>query len=250
MKFPVIFHLGPLNLHSHFALESLAYFLGYRLYAWRRRQHGDFLSLDQRLWMVAAAIIGGALGSKILNLLCNPALTIEKWNDPFYLMGGKTIVGGLIGGLFAVELAKQRLGIVRRTGDLFAVPLCVGIAIGRIGCFLSGLDDDTYGIATTLPWGVDFGDSIPRHPTQVYEIVWLVMLALWLNWRSTEPHREGDLFKGFMIGYMGFRLGVDFIKPGIPLAGLTAIQWACVGMLIYYRNDIVRLWRPREEQVV
>src|SRR5260221_11390397 len=73
-------------------------------------------------------------------------------------MSGKTIVGALIGGLIAVELAKHILGIKQRTGDLFAVPLCLGIAIGRIGCFLTGLEDHTSGVATSLPWGVNFGD--------------------------------------------------------------------------------------------
>ncbi len=47
---------------------------------------------------------------------------------------------------------KRIAGIRSRTGDLFAVPLCVGIAIGRIGCFLAGLADDTYGKPTSLPW--------------------------------------------------------------------------------------------------
>lgn len=30
---------------------------------------------------------------------------------------------------------------------------------------------------TTLPWGIDFGDSLLRHPTQLYEIVFLVILG-------------------------------------------------------------------------
>ena len=55
------------------------------------------------------------------------------------------------------------------TGDLLALPLVLGIAIGRIGCFLSGLEDQSYGVATALPWGVDFGDGVARHPTQLYE---------------------------------------------------------------------------------
>jgi len=161
-------------------------------------------------------------------------------------MAGKTIVGGLIGGLIAVEATKRRLGILTRTGDLFAIPLCVGMAIGRIGCFLSGLSDDTYGIATDVPWGIDFGDGISRHPVQWYESAWLSLLAIWLVWLARKPHREGDLFKGFMLGYFGFRLAIDFLKPGIRFGGLTSIQWACVIMLLYYCRDLPHLFTRKE----
>ena len=60
-------------------------------------------------------------------------------------------------------------GITLRTGARFALPLAVGVAVGRIGCYLAGLDDFTYGTPTTLPWGHDFGDGIARHPVQLYE---------------------------------------------------------------------------------
>ena len=86
-------------------------------------------------------------------------------------------VGGLIGGLIAVEWTKRWLRVTIPTGDLLVVPLVAGIAIGRIGCFLTGLADRTYGLATGLPWGVDFGDGVLRHPTQIYEIVFLTGLA-------------------------------------------------------------------------
>ena len=61
-----------------------------------------------------------------------------------------------------VELAKRACGVTRSTGDQFVWPLAVGTAIGRLGCFFTGLDDHTYGTATRLPWGVDFGDGILR----------------------------------------------------------------------------------------
>ncbi|HJT23292.1 MAG TPA: prolipoprotein diacylglyceryl transferase family protein, partial [bacterium] len=115
-----------------------------------------------------------------------------------------------------------------------------------VGCFLTGLSDHTCGNATSLPWGVDFGDGIRRHPTQLYEIAWLVCLALIL-WRlSRKPHKPGDLFKFYMVGYLGFRLVVEFIKPGVFLAGLTAIQWACLSVLVYYAWHFVSLSRVKE----
>lgn len=248
MQFPVYLRIFSLQIHPHWVFESLAYFIGFRIYRHRRGDAGDHLNNSDRLWIIAAAIIGAALGSKLLYWLESPVETLQNWNNLFYLMAGKTIVGGLIGGLFAVEFAKQRLGITRRTGDLFAIPLAVGIAIGRIGCFLSGLSDETYGTATTLPWGVDFGDGIIRHPTQLYEMIFLLLLAGWLYWLQRQPHREGDLFKTFMVAYLGFRLLVDAIKPGVPLMGLTAIQWACVVMLLYYARDLPYLLRAKEAE--
>ncbi len=223
---------------AHLFFESLSYFIGFRIYLKSRNRSGDVVTTEQRWWVVAAAITGAAVGGKVLNWFVDPQLLFRNWSNPYFLMSGKTVVGGLIGGLFAVEWAKRRLGVKRRTGDLFAIPLCAGIAIGRIGCFLAGLRDDTYGVETGLPWGVDFGDGVARHPVQAYEILWLGLLALWLYCLSHKPHREGDLFKTFMVAYFAFRLIIDFIKPGAPILGLTAIQWACAAMLGYYAPDL------------
>src|SRR5581483_2391058 len=85
-------------------------------------------------------------------------------------------VGALAFGLLFVELLKKYIGVSQSTGDLYAIPLCLGIAIGRIGCFLTGLSDNTYGKRTSLPWAVDFGDGVPRHPTQLYETLFLLAL--------------------------------------------------------------------------
>ena len=233
---------------AHFLFESLSYLTGFRVYLQLRKRSGDVVTTEQRWWVVAAAIAGAAIGGKVLNWFVDPQLLFRNWSDPYFLMSGKTVVGGLIGGLFAVEWAKRMLGVKRRTGDLFAIPLCAGIAIGRVGCFLAGLQDDTYGARTTLPWGVDLGDGVARHPVQIYEVVWLSLVASWLWCLSLRPHREGDVFKTFMVSYFAFRLIVEFIKPGTPIGGLTAIQWACAAMLIYYAPDLPHLIRVRKAE--
>jgi prolipoprotein diacylglyceryltransferase len=142
-------------------------------------------------------VAGAALGSKLLFWLEDPQLTWHNLHNPAYLMGGKTIVGALVFGLVSVELMKRYIGVHQSTGDLYAIPLAVGIAIGRIGCFLTGLSDNTYGTPTKLPWAVDFGDGIPRHPTQLYEIAFLVALipTLYRVLRSqSAANREGHDF--------------------------------------------------------
>jgi len=183
------------------------------------------------------------MGSKILYWLETPALTLAKWDDWTYMLGGKTVVGGLLGGLIAVEVTKKLLGETRSTGDLFALPLAAGMAIGRVGCFLNGLSDQTFGLPTRLPWGIDFGDGIPRHPTQLYEILFLIAVMVVLVWLRPKVYQSGDSFKTFMIVYLAWRLCIDFLKPTVQFAGLGSIQWACVFGLLYYGRDALRILR-------
>ncbi len=244
---------GSYRLHPHIFFETLSYFVAFRVYLSVRRRFGDSLAILIRWVVIAAAVSGAAIGSKVLYWLEDPRLTLANLHNPAFLMGGKTIVGALIGGLAMVELVKHLIGLRTSTGDLYAIPLALGIAIGRIGCFLTGLADNTYGTATSLPWGIDFGDGVRRHPTQLYEIVFLLMLIPVLYvvlrqipLRSDTPSIEknshffsGDAFKVFMIAYAILRLLIDFIKP-YPrlLLGLGGIQWACVAILLYYAPDI------------
>ncbi len=241
MEFPVYLTIGTLKIHPHPVFESLAYFISLRLALRRFRQNP--VAQGNRGVVIAGGLVGGILGAKILaifqhlNILWTGAAPL-----PMLLLGGKTIVGALLGATFGVEITKKIRKIDTATGDVFAYPLIIGIAIGRIGCFLTGLTDQTYGTPTNLPWAVDFGDHILRHPTQLYEIVFLLGLLLYLQYRQRKPMEQGDLFRFFMISYLGFRWAIDFIKPDFhPLLGMSAIQIACLLGLVYYRQAMRRL---------
>lgn len=241
MSFPVYIRLGPLVLHPHWVFETLAYGLAFYWYRRDRRRFGDVVDARLRWWVIGAAAVGGLAGSRLLHLIEDPAELAAHGSDLTFLLAGKTIVGGLIGGLIAVEWIKRRLGVVVATGDLLALPLTVGIAIGRVGCFLSGLADRTYGVAMRLPWGIDFGDGVIRHPTQLYEIVFLVALSAVLVASASRISVAGDRFKLFMVGYMAFRFIVEFIKPAARIGGLSVIQWACLAVIAYYAPHVPRL---------
>jgi phosphatidylglycerol---prolipoprotein diacylglyceryl transferase len=235
--------MPPIAWHTTF--EVLAYFAGFRLFLRERRRLAlpVLADADRSIWIGVAAIVGAALGAKLGYWIEDPVHAFADFPDWRHLLEGKTIVGALLGGLIAVEAIKRAIGASGSSGDAFALPLIAGIAIGRVGCFLSGLDDHTYGNPTSLPWGVDFGDGIPRHPTQIYEIVFLVALGTALLYRRRRFDRSGDLFRAFMIAYLAFRLGVDFIKP-LPFAYagfLSGIQLLCIGGLVYYHRDIRRV---------
>jgi prolipoprotein diacylglyceryltransferase len=228
MTFPVFIPVGPWRLHPHTLLEVLAYATGVVTYLIIRAKRGDRISDANRWSVLTATIVGAAIGARLLAWF-----DVTAADGMLLSFGGKTIVGGLLGGWIGTELEKIRSGIRESTGDLYVFPLIVGIAIGRIGCFLSGLPDGTYGVATTLPWGVDLGDGVARHPTALYESLFVVVLGIAL-FAIERRLAHGGMFRLFMLAYLGFRIAIDTIKPGLPVAlGMTAIQWACVAGVIY-----------------
>ena len=241
MHYPVELAWGSFHLPIHLLCEVLAYSLGYRLYTALRARTPDRISDQGRQWIFVGAAAGALLGSRLLGLLEHPALLLHPPGGWLYYATNKTIVGGFLGGLIGVELVKKRLGITSSSGDLMVFPLLLGLAIGRLGCHLSGLTDGTFGTATRLPWGINFGDGIARHPTNLYEILFLAALGLllWLLERR-RPLPNGRRFELFLASYLVFRLLVEFLKPtvALPGLGLTAIQWACVAGIGYY----VWLW--------
>lgn len=239
MQFPVYIGFGDWKIHPHLLFESLGYAVAFRLLLWHIRS--DTIKFSQRSSVVIGGAIGALLGAKGLVLLQHLDLLRSNWQQWFLLLlEGKTVVGAMLGGLVGVELTKWRLGITRSTGDVFVYPLLAGTAIGRIGCFLTGLSDRTYGIATTLPWGIDFGDGIARHPTQLYEIGFMGLLGIAIWWRSRSPYRSGDLFQIYLAAYLGFRFSIDFFKPDFhPFLGLSAIQLACLLGLLYCCRQLV-----------
>ena len=208
-------------------MEGIAYAvgLGAMVMARRRRSElGGEREWTETLWLTAGAAMGALVGAKVLAWVEGPGGGAAPTMD-HVLTGGKTIVGGLAGGWAGTEVAKFFLGVKRRTGDAWVLPLCCAIAIGRWGCFLTGLSDNTYGVKTDLPWGVDFGDGA-RHPTQLYESGFAVLLLIVLWWVSRRRWvREGDLFRVFMGGDRGVRFLVAFLKPtNKPLMGISFIQ--------------------------
>ena len=80
----------------------------------------------------------------------------------------------MLGGLAGVELIKKTIKEKLASGDLFTYPIILALIIGRIGCFSMGVYEETYGSPTSLPWGMNFGDNILRHPVCLYEIIFLI----------------------------------------------------------------------------
>ncbi|WP_457418166.1 prolipoprotein diacylglyceryl transferase [Roseateles sp. P5_E7] len=228
--------------HTAFAWAGMA--LGAAM--WRRtlkrQQRGGALA-PGNFGVLVGLLLGAAIGNKLVFLIERPDVALAIWQQRTLIWPGQSIVGGLLGGLISVEIAKKLTGQTRSTGDAMVLPIAVGLAIGRIGCFLAGLHDDTYGLPTALPWGVDFGDGVARHPTQLYEIA--VVLPLGLALHRARFATPSLVFKLFLSAYLLWRFGVEFLKP-VPVAyplGLSGIQWTCLVALAVYTPLVLRAWR-------
>jgi phosphatidylglycerol---prolipoprotein diacylglyceryl transferase len=229
---PTVFGI---KVNIHLILEYLAFFVAFRSYVRLRKLTNDQISNGNRLSIILGAIAGAFVGSRLIGFLENP-MVILNTNNIVQLLNTKSIMGGLFGGLIGVETSKKIINEKHSSGDLFTFPIIIGIFIGRIGCFLSGTNDFTYGNETSFSTGMNLGDGLLRHPTSLYEIVFLIILFTLLKINATYTKREsGLLFKIFMISYFGFRFFIEFIKPNVfHVLGLSSIQWLCITCWVYY----------------
>jgi prolipoprotein diacylglyceryltransferase len=241
----------------HFILEILAYLISTKYFLIERQRKLKQFDSNQNLFLFGMLIFFAAIGSKLLYLLQYYDWISSKHNFLLLALSGKTVVGGFLGGLIGVELAKKNLNIKESTGDAFIFPIITGLIIGRIGCLMSGLEDLTFGSITSYSWGFDYGDGSLRHPVVLYEIIFLITFAISSYFIHTKVN--GDRFKLFISAYMFFRIIIDFLKPPhgeigilpieLPQAnlhlGLSAIQWACIACLFYYIKDLKRILLSR-----
>lgn len=247
--FPVTLPVWGRAIPIHPVTDMAAYFTGFQLYLYlKRRSPGPRYGWEADLWILAACIFGAIAGAKLLAWAEAPMLYWALIHDPRFWFGGKTIVGGLLGGWAGIEIAKRVMGLTGSTGDLCVFPAIIGMCIGRVGCFLTGLSDNTCGTRTSLPWGVDYGDGVSRHPAQIYEILFLAGLGLVLAARPADLAVPGLRFRYFLMAYLGFRLFVDFIKPHWTLfGGLSGIQWGCIAGIFVCAYSIAKLTESPEK---
>ena len=164
---------------------------------------------------------------------------------------GLSFFGGLALGSLAVlgYLRWQRLPLGRVT-DALAPIAPVLYALFRFGCFLNG---DDYGPPTSLPWAMRFPKGTPPtlervHPTQLYEILLMVPVLLWLRARRKAGLPNGALAFELCVLMGSERFVAEFWRLGARgVAGLTVSQWlalALVALGAIGRARTVTLRRP------
>lgn len=210
------------------ACYAAGYLTGAAAFVWMARRRRLFTS--GVLSVMVVGLLGGLIGANLTQWLVTGS-------------AGKTVLGGVAGGYLAVVLYKRHLGLRRPLGDLFAVALSAGEAVGRLGCFFGGC---CYGISSDVPWAVWQHDAL-RHPTQLYlAFASLIILLILLRFEREEPP-ENALF--FLQGglYCAARFGIEFFRetPGL-VVGLSSAQWACLAGIAFFSIKFTGLFRPAE----
>ena len=253
INFPVYVQLFGKNIHPHVFFETLAYFVAARIYSVERRKldNNYEITFIQKISIIYGMIFGAFIFAILISYLQNPIENIyatEK--NPLYMLTvGKTIVGGIFGAILGIEITKKIVHVDVSTGDAFVLPIIIGMMIGRLGCFLTGLSDGTVGNPTKSIFGIDFGDGITRHPTQLYEIAFfIVILALYVKFNKAlkKNFPNGFLFKTLIVLYFMFRFVIDYIKPYSKFYfGLNSIQVICLITIVYYGYSIFKAINPK-----
>lgn len=141
---------------------------------------------------------------------------------------GRTLLGAMVGGFAGGALMRRELG-APPVGDRFAAPAAMFVGIGRLTCLIT---DCCFGAATTLPWALDFGDGIPRHPAPLYESAFHLAACTVLTAARSRGLWRGQLASLYLLAYLAFRFASEFIRAETPIFGpWTSYQAACLLLL-------------------
>ena len=253
--YPVLYENGWLVIYTHdfFTFGGLLAALALYYYELRKRNMLSF----EIFWISIAAIVGGSLGARLISVLDNASAYFSNLGSMplsyFLTHSGKGIIGGILGGYLAIVLAKRLFKYKQSTGDCYAPAIPLGMAIGRIGCFLSELP---LGTPTDLPWGISVspeaasqfaicpGCSGKMHPSMVYEIIFhLAAFAIILRYRNLVKV-QGDTLKLYLLGAAIFRFLVEYVRGSREYAlGFTSAQVALLILTVPLVIHFVRQWR-------
>lgn len=231
---PILFQVGGFIVGTHNFFIALGVAAAGVVFFYECRRRGELS--EQMLWIVAGALIGGALGAKLSAVIGSIGTPAQARFGAVLMHGGRSIVGGIAGAYIAVLLTKRVVAYPKHTGDLFAPGLALGMAVGRFGCFFSELP----GSPTSLPWGIrltpiqvallpdcpEYCRTATLHPSFAYEILFdaLMFGLIWFRWRA-RPELRDQLLKLFLLCYAVFRFLVEFVRGHEPIwHSLTGAQ--------------------------
>jgi phosphatidylglycerol:prolipoprotein diacylglycerol transferase len=231
--YPTLFRIPLLDfpISSFGVMLAVAFLVGSWITARRMAEEG--LDPELATTLLVYVMLGGIFGSKLYFAVDVSLREGIPFTKLLFARDGITWYGGLLMATFVGAIGCRIHGLPIKTfADCTAVGGAVGQALGRIGCFLVG---DDYGRPSSLPWAVAFPQGSPPtleavHPTQLYEVAWLLVVAgvLWSR-RRKSPFLFGEYVAANGLG----RIVIESwrVNPKVAL-GLTEPQWIGLGLIV------------------
>jgi phosphatidylglycerol---prolipoprotein diacylglyceryl transferase len=213
---PILFRIGPFTLHTYGLLISTGVLLAIALAVRQARREGEDPQqmLDLAFYLLLASIVGSRLLYVLLfyrDYFSHPWAIFKLWEGGLVFYGG--FVLAFVVGIW--YLRRHRLSLWK-TADIWAAPLALGHAIGRLGCLAAGC---CYGRPARIPWAVIFTDpqslavlGVPLHPVQLYEAFANLLLFLFLFLYRPYRRFEGQIFWLYALLYSVIRFGLEFFR--------------------------------------
>jgi phosphatidylglycerol:prolipoprotein diacylglycerol transferase len=267
---PTLFHLGPLTVHTYGVMITVAFIVA--IFVADKRAQAIGLSRNFALDISFLILIFSLACARLTYVVLHwDEFADHPWDiiSPIQHNGtigiaGLVLLGGVVGGVLTavvyVRIKKMSLPIVL---DILVPSLAIGIAIGRIGCFMNGC---CFGCPTSLPWGCVFSEEslagyiYPHthiHPTQLYDSALMVIIFILLLRYDKRAHPQGRTFALFLMTYGIARCWVEgirwyepemvagFIGPvRITFSRIVSVLLLLVGVVLW------NAWRRKVIQIV
>ncbi len=231
---PVALNLGSLKIHWY----GLMYLVGF-VAAWRlgvyRAKHSDLWSQKQVEDLIFYGALGVVLGGRIgYTLFYNFSTFIDDPISIFYIWkGGMSFHGGLLGVIAAFYLFARKNGMsFFQVSDFMAPMIPIGLGAGRIGNFIN---KELIGrpMEASLPWAMDYGDHIARHPSSLYQALSEGLLLFVIVWIFSSKQRPLMTVSAvFVMSYGAFRFITEFFRTPDSHIGFLAFDWLTMGQLL------------------
>ena len=270
-----LFEIGGFSVYVYSLMFILAFLTGYNLVkSFFKKENVDEKYLDPMLiYMVVSVFLGARFGEVFFyqwgyyqNHIIEILLPIQESSnssilgliDGYKFTGFRGLAshGAAIGIFIGLLLFKRKYNFKSLLWifDRLTIPIAIGGAFVRIGNFFNS---EILGKYTGSDWGVIFenrGETLPRHPAQLYESFGYIILfiILYKLYNTSIREKEGILFGYFLIGLFSIRFIVEFMKEsqgGIEtfLPGLSTGQWLSIPFIII---GIIFLFVKKKKPVI
>ncbi|PIN79409.1 prolipoprotein diacylglyceryl transferase [Candidatus Woesearchaeota archaeon CG10_big_fil_rev_8_21_14_0_10_34_8] len=229
---PVLFSIGSLEVRYYGLAYVVGILLGYFIIKHLIKKKEIDITSDELDDLILYIALGVLIGSRLFYFLFynfssfiqNPLIIFKIWQ------GGMSFHGGLIGVITAGYIFCKRYNKnFFELADLCVIPTAIALGLGRITNFING---ELYGRPTSLPWGVDFGDGVYRHPSQLYEAGknFVIFGILWFL--KNKDLKKGTLFWAFITMYGTFRFFIEFGRQPDPQLGFVLFNFFTMGQVL------------------